>query len=300
MMAVLPPALARLARLLAPAPPPPPSLACPPGVDAAVRAAAWVMLAAAAATAAALVRGDPAPYGRHNDAAANPAARRYGPGLDARWAWCVQELPAFAVPAAMAARAARQLGGWAALPAALGPARTALLSAFLAHYGHRALIYPWRIAGGRPTPAGIAALACCFCAYNGLMQGGWLVWCGNGGPAPSSLAFRLGMAAWAGGAALNYAADGALRRMRAGRPAGHYALPAGPLFLVACPNYLGEMIEWAGWACASGGRLPAVAFAVYTVANLAPRAKAHAAWYAARFPGRFDSKRTRACLPFVY
>jgi hypothetical protein len=298
-----PPALARLLGALT-SRPPPPALACPPGVQPAILAAAWVMLAAALATAAALLLGPPAPYGRHNEAG-NPAAARCGPGLDARWAWFVQELPAFAVPAAMAARAARKLGGWARLPAALGPQRAALLAAFLTHYAHRALIYPWRIAGGRPTPVGIASLAFSFCLYNGLMQGAWLVWCGAGGPplqpSASPLTFRLGMAAWAAGAALNTAADASLRRLRRGRPPGSYALPTGPLFrLVACPNYLGEALEWAGWAAASGWRLPATAFAVYTLANLAPRARAHAAWYAARFPGQFDGRRVKAIVPFVY
>ncbi len=290
-----------LARLLgAPARPP---LPCPAWAPAAVQAAAAGMLAAAALTWASLTfLTGPAPYGRHGRA--DPAAAAsYGRGLPARLAWALQEAPAFLIPAAMALSASRRVGGPAALAAALGPQRTARLAAFLAHYGHRSLIYPLRIRGGARTPVGIAALAFAFCTYNGAMQGAALVWCGGGAgrQEASPLAFRAGMAAWAAGAALNLASDAALRRLRSRKGAdGYYALPAGPLFAaVACPNYTGEALEWAGWAAAAGWSVPATAFAVYTLANLGPRARAHAAFYAARFPGQGWEGRA-GLVPWVY
>lgn len=303
-----------LARLLGSAPPPP-TLPCPPHAPALITAAAWGMLASAAATFAALTFAvPPAPYGRHGRS--DPAnAARYGRGLPARWAWCLQELPAFLLPAALAVAAARGTGaGLAGLRAALGPQRATLLATFLAHYAHRALIFPWRIRGGARTPAGIAALAFAFCTYNGLLQGAHLVWCGGGGRGGgggggrdvSPALFRAGMAAWAAGAAINLAADAALRRLRrvgapegGGASAGAYALPTSPLFaLVACPNYSGEALEWAGWAAASGFSLPAVAFAVYTFSNLGPRARAHNAWYRRTFPGGFEGRA--GMVPWVY
>lgn len=295
--------MAFLARLLSGAPKPP--LPCPPHAPTLTAAAAWGMLVAAGATFLALTCAvPPAPYGRHGRA--DPAnAARYGRGLPARLAWFFQEAPALFIPLAMACHAARATGrGLPGLTAALGPQRSALLAAFLAHYAHRALVFPLRIRGGSRTPVGIAGLAFAFCTYNGLMQGASLVWCAQETKSTASpVLFRVGMGAFAVGAALNLAADGALRRLRQSSEReggeGAYALPAGRLFaLVACPNYAGEALEWAGWAAASGFALPAVAFAAYTLANLGPRARAHNAWYRQRFPGRFEGRT--GMVPWVY
>ena len=65
---------------------------------------------------------------------------------------------------------------------------------------------------------------------------------------------------------------------------------------VSCPNYLGEMTEWAGWALATWS-LPGLAFAAYTAANLAPRALAHHDWYRERFPDY--PPRRRALIPYL-
>jgi protein-S-isoprenylcysteine O-methyltransferase Ste14 len=65
---------------------------------------------------------------------------------------------------------------------------------------------------------------------------------------------------------------------------------------VSCPNYLGEIVEWFGWALATwsfGG----LAFALYTTANLAPRALDHHAWYRRQFPD-YPADR-RALLPHL-
>ena len=63
-----------------------------------------------------------------------------------------------------------------------------------------------------------------------------------------------------------------------------YKIPRGGLYRwVSCPNYLGELLEWTGFALASWC-LPGLAFAVYTAANLVPRAVAHHRWYRERFP----------------
>jgi protein-S-isoprenylcysteine O-methyltransferase Ste14 len=51
---------------------------------------------------------------------------------------------------------------------------------------------------------------------------------------------------------------------------------------ISCPNYLGEIVEWSGWALATWS-LPGLAFAVWTAANLAPRAHSHHLWYREHF-----------------
>ena len=87
-----------------------------------------------------------------------------------------------------------------------------------------------------------------------------------------------------------------LRNLRKAGETG-YAIPYGGLFKwVTCPNYLGELLEWIGFAIAAW-TFPAFAFAVFTFANLFPRASAHHRWYREKFPD-YPKDRT-AIIPFV-
>jgi hypothetical protein len=84
---------------------------------------------------------------------------------------------------------------------------------------------------------------------------------------------------------LNMQSDAALRALRPARAPqggsaeqdkggrGEYRIPrGGPFRLVSCPNYLGEILEWAGFALATGGAIHASAFAVFTACMLGSRA----------------------------
>ena len=65
---------------------------------------------------------------------------------------------------------------------------------------------------------------------------------------------------------------------------------------LSCPNCLGEMLEWCGWALATWS--PAgLAFFLYAVANLAPRALANHRWYRRRFDDY--PNRRKALIPGV-
>ena len=116
---------------------------------------------------------------------------------------------------------------------------------------------------------------------------------------PSWLAdprFLAGVALFLAGYALNLSADRTLRGLRAPGETG-YKIPQGGAYRwVSCPNYLGEILEWLGWALATWS-LAGLAFAVYTIANLAPRAMANHRWYRDRFPD-YPPQR-RALIPFV-
>ena len=105
-----------------------------------------------------------------------------------------------------------------------------------------------------------------------------------------------GAALFAGGLWLNVSSDRALRRLRRPGETG-YKIPRGGAFeWVSCPNYLGEVVEWTGWAIATWS-LPGLAFAVYTAANLVPRALSHHAWYRREFPDY--PRERRAVLPYL-
>ncbi len=77
-----------------------------------------------------------------------------------------------------------------------------------------------------------------------------------------------------------------------------YHIPNGGLYkLVSCPNYLGETIEWTGYAITTHS-LAGFAFAFYTFANLAPRAQHHHKWYKERFAD-YPANR-KAYIPYLW
>ena len=97
--------------------------------------------------------------------------------------------------------------------------------------------------------------------------------------------------------ALNIHSDNILLRLRKSNDA-EYSIPQGGAFrYVSCPNYLGEIIEWAGWAIATWS-LAGFAFFIYAAANLAPRARSNHAWYRQRFSD-YPAER-RALIPGMF
>jgi steroid 5-alpha reductase family enzyme len=109
--------------------------------------------------------------------------------------------------------------------------------------------------------------------------------------------FISGMTILLSGFIINRQADAILMTLR--RPGeDDYKIPYGSLYCwISCPNYFGEIVEWTGWAIATLS-LPALAFALWTFANLAPRARAHHRWYHERFV-EYPEER-KALIPGVW
>jgi 3-oxo-5-alpha-steroid 4-dehydrogenase 1 len=208
-----------------------------------------------------------APYGRH-------ARSGWGRSIPARWGWVIME-----VPAALA------IATCFALQPPRSPVPWVMLALWEVHFVNRSLIFPFRMRGGhKPMPLAIPAMAVSFNVVNGYLNGRWLTVFGTYDRSWfTDPRFIVGALVMAIGFAINLQADAALRRLRAPGESG-YKIPTGGLYdYVSSPNYLGEIIEWTGFAIAAQ-TLPAIAFAVFTVANLLPRARTHHAWYRARFP----------------
>jgi protein-S-isoprenylcysteine O-methyltransferase Ste14 len=241
----------------------------------------WVMFGLGALTFLA-VSFVVAPYGRHSRTG-------FGPVLPARLGWVLMESPAvFALLAFF----------WTG-EAPLQPGALVLLGLWLLHYVHRAFVFPFRMRGdGKTMPVLIAAMAFVFNVFNALLNGRWLS-SANRYPLEwlTDPRFLVGGTLFLAGLGLNWWADAVLRRLRAPGESG-YRIPRGGLYeWVSCPNYLGELIEWFGFALAAWS-LAGLAFAVYTFANLAPRAGAHHRWYRAQFPDYPASRK--ALIPFVW
>jgi protein-S-isoprenylcysteine O-methyltransferase Ste14 len=240
----------------------------------------WVELALAAITAVA-VSVITAPYGRHT----RPG---FGPTIGARAGWILMESPAVIL--------------WLAIylcgPHRFEPAPLALAALWQGHYLHRTFVFPFRAsAGDKRMPLMIPLSGVTFNCLNAYVNARWVSAFGSY-PAAwlVDARFLAGAAVFAAGLVINVTADNALLRLR--RRGRGYQIPHGSLYeWVSCPNYLGEIIEWAGWALATRS-LAGLAFAVYTVANLAPRAWTHHRWYRQRFADY--PRRRRALVPFLF
>jgi hypothetical protein len=223
-----------------------------------------------------------APYGRH----ARPG---WGPGLPVRLGWMLMEPPAVFLFAAVF---------WA------GPRSTNVVPMFLAglwlaHHGHRTFVYPLTMRGtaGKRMPLLVILMGFGFNAANGYVNARWLSALGPelGLRWLLSVRFLYGTVLFVAGFAINRWADWKLRRLRAPGEAC-YKIPRGGLFdEVSCPNYFGEIVQWYGWAIATWS-LPGAAFAVFTAANLIPRAVSHHAWYRRTFP-EYPGRR-KAIIPY--
>lgn len=235
-----------------------------------------------AAVTAPLLLHLPAPYGRH----VRPG---WGPTVPTRLGWVLMEAPAAVVFGVCFAAGGRSSAG-----------SLAFLILWEAHYCYRTLFFPLILrARHSRMPLVIVGCGMAFNVLNGYLNGRWLFTLGpdRGAAWLSDPRFLVGVILFAAGFAGHVDAD---RRLRALRPAGTtgYSVPHGGLFQwISCPNYLGEIVEWSGWALATWS-LPGLAFAVWTAANLAPRARAHHRWYRDQFheyPGR-----RRALLPGLW
>ena len=238
------------------------------------RVAPWIILAAAAVVFPVLFF-VPAPYGRHFRAG-------WGPALGSRAGWIAMEWPSVFVFAVV----------WIANPQFGTPLVTTLGLLWLAHYVQRTFVFSLLLRdSGKRQSLLTVALAEIFNLFNATGNAAAL------NDRPFDLRFILGVILFASGFGLNLHSDGVLRSLRRPGESG-YRVPFGGGFrFVSAPNYLGEIVEWVGFALAAQ-TLAAWAFAAFTFANLAPRAVSNHRWYRERFP---DYPRTRrALVPFLW
>lgn len=240
----------------------------------------WIFAGAALAIGTALFFIS-APYGRHT-------RKGWGRMIPSRWGWLTME-----APASLLVMCFFIIGDRKDLVPVL------LFGLWQFHYAHRAFIYPFTLRA-RPMPLSVTGFAFFFNLVNGYIQGVWLFIL-----APAAAyqinwltdpRFIIGAVLFFGGYSITKTSDELLRRLR--RPEEtDYKLPRGWLFeYVSCPNYLGEIIEWAGWALLTWSWAGTV-FLLWTAANLIPRALSHHRWYKENFSG-YPTRR-KALLPFI-
>lgn len=208
--------------------------------------------------------------------------------MPSRIAWLIMELPSLVVPVVFVFLFDRS---WSSF---------LFLLIWQIHYFHRTLIYPFRISDpNKPFSALIMSWGFIFNGMNSFIIF-WSVTTINGPYSPEwflQWKFIIGFLLFACGFIINKHSDAVLRNLRSNGNQG-YAVPKGGFYRwVSSPNYLGEMIEWGGWALMTWS-LSGTAFFLFTIANLFPRALKNHKWYLSTFSD-YPAER-KAIIPFLY
>eukprot|EP01087_Luapelamoeba_hula_P003809 TRINITY_DN13665_c0_g1_i1.p1 TRINITY_DN13665_c0_g1~~TRINITY_DN13665_c0_g1_i1.p1 ORF type:complete len:259 (-),score=20.04 TRINITY_DN13665_c0_g1_i1:57-833(-) len=224
-------------------------------------------------------------YGRYTE------PKAFGFPVPAQLAWFIQESPCLWLSAYL-------LFNFTGNPQCLTSAPNVLLMLlFLIHYSQRTLIFPFLLRGGKATPVGVMLAAFVFCTINAYCQMRYLTTIQYDPNWVWDLRFLGGTALFFFGLYVNIQSDAILRNLRKPGDTG-YKIPHGGLFeYVSGANFFGEIVEWVGFAIATGFSYPATIFAFTTLCNIGLRGYQHHQWYLNKFKGEYPKSR-KAIIPF--
>ncbi|MBT3272111.1 MAG: DUF1295 domain-containing protein [Spirochaetales bacterium] len=222
-----------------------------------------------------------APYGRY-------MRQGWGPSISARKAWIVMEAPAVIIIIVLFITSEQR-----SLPPFI------FLLLWQVHYMYRTFLYPLLMKGGtKAFPILLVLIALFFNSANGYVNG-WSLFHRGILYEMSWFAdprFITGIALFIAGLIIHIHSDRTLRLLRRQTERG-YKIPMGGMYrFVSAPNYLGEIVQWCGWALATWSTA-GLAFAVFTIANLLPRGISHHRWYNDTFQNY--PKERKAVIPLV-
>uniref|UniRef100_A0A3B3ZEJ6 3-oxo-5alpha-steroid 4-dehydrogenase (NADP(+)) n=1 Tax=Periophthalmus magnuspinnatus TaxID=409849 RepID=A0A3B3ZEJ6_9GOBI len=229
-------------------------------------------------------KGAQAAYGRH--------MVHKGPAwmVPAKVAWFLQEMPALLVPLLLSLSSHSS--------SSLGQSLNILNCLF---YG-RTFVYAL-LTRGRPFPVRVMVAAGFVCSLNGFLQSYYLLHCAQFEEEwTSKVHYQIGLSFYQGlilfyiGMAINIHSDYILRNLR--KPGEVvYRIPKGGLFeYVSSANYLGEILEWFGYALSTWS-LPTLSFALFSFCFIGPRAYYHHRFYQENFKD-YPVLR-KALIPFI-
>ncbi|KAM9364045.1 3-oxo-5-alpha-steroid 4-dehydrogenase 2b [Pholidichthys leucotaenia] len=219
-------------------------------------------------------------YGRHRRLA-------YTMTIPAKVAWFLQEMPSLMIPLFLifSSHKSSTVGKYL------------LLGTFCLHYFQRTFVYSL-LTRGKPFPLGVMVGAGFFCSVNGFLQGHYLLHCGQyDNKWLTGYHLKTGLLLFYIGMAINIHNDYILRNLRKPNEAD-YKIPRGGLFeYVSGANYLGEIVEWFGYALATWS-FPALSFALFSLCFIGPRACYHHRFYQEKFNDY--PKFRKALIPFIF
>lgn len=218
---------------------------------------------------------------------------RWGASINNKVGWVIMESPAFITMLLL----------WVLSPRSTEPALMVMAGLFELHYFQRTFIFPLLMRGSNRMPWVIILMGMLFNVVNSYMIGGWLFYVSPAGEYPVSWLysplFILGTIIFFAGMTVNINSDSIIRHLRKPGDTRHY-IPRGGLFrYVTSANYFGEVLEWTGYAILTWS-VGGLVFAVWTFANLAPRARQLHQRYIGEFGNEYKSLHRRYILPFIY
>lgn len=227
------------------------------------------------------------------------SSANWGPKIGNRPAWVIMEAPSFLLMLYYTVR-------FAASGADTGNDRTVLFimaGFFLLHYFQRSFIFPLLIKGKSKMPVAIMAMGMVFNTINSYMIAAWLYEYAPAGTYAAdwiySPRFIIGTLLFLAGMLINLDSDHVIRNLRAPGDTKHY-IPKKHLYkYVTSANYFGELTEWIGYAILTWS--PAgLLFAVWTFANLAPRARSLTRKYEDEFGDEYRELHKKHLIPFIW
>ncbi|CAA0091800.1 Uncharacterised protein [BD1-7 clade bacterium] len=218
----------------------------------------------------------------------NSTIRKLGGSINKRAGWIIMEIPILIVVLYFFLTGSH---GW--------NASAVMVAFFVMHYINRALIFPYRIkVNGKTMPVISMLSSMIFYIVNGYLIGHYF---GSLKSYPVEWLwdprFLIGAAMFIVGFVINIQSDNILINLRKPGETG-YKIPRGKWFRwVSCPNYMGECLEWIGFAIMSWSFLGAV-YAVWVCLPLVLQARNAHQWYRDTFAEEYPAKR-RAIVPFI-
>ncbi len=219
--------------------------------------------------------------------------KKWGLPINNKLGWVLMELPVFVIMLVLWLRSSR----------VDNVACIVILAIFDIHYLLRSLVFPFLMRGKSKMAVSVMLMGMLFNSINAVMQGGWLFYV-----SPSDYytidwlttpQFVIGTIIFFTGMIINIHSDNIIRNLRKEGDTKHY-LPKGGMFkYVTSANYFGEFVEWTGFAILTWS-LSGVVFALWTFANLAPRAARIYNRYKAEFGDELNTKKVKRMIPFIY
>ena len=218
---------------------------------------------------------------------------KWGYAINNKLAWFLMECPVFIV----------LFYFWACSPRQWDIAPLLFFIFFEIHYFQRSFIFPFILKGKSRMPITIMVMGMVFNTINGYMQGEWIfflapddmytvVWLRSPQFIIGSIMFFLGMV-------INISSDHIIRHLRKPGDSKHYLPKQGMYKYVTSANYFGEITEWVGFAILTWS-LSGMVFAIWTMANLVPRANSIYKRYKVEFADEFDEHKLKRVFPFIY
>ena len=218
---------------------------------------------------------------------------KWGPAINNKLGWVLMESPVFVAMLLL----------WLFSDRRGDLVRLAFLFLFELHYIQRSFVFPFRMRGDSVMPLSIVLMGVTFNVANALMQGGWIYYISPADYYPADWLtdprFIGGFLVFIIGMYINIQSDDIIRNLRKEGDSNHY-LPKGGMFrYVTSANYFGEFVEWVGFAILTWSWAGAV-FALWTFANLCPRAARIYDRYKTEFGDELDTKKVKRIIPFIY